>query len=401
MNRHRLVISGGGYAGVTLAHLLHRRRLTQHLDVTLVSRHPYQVLLTELPEVLRRAVNPDHVCLPYRDILRDTCVKAVEGAVDRVDFAAKEIFLVGRDRLLYDYLVLAMGSQPALPPIPGLARFGLPLWAREDAERLLVHLEEAFRQARIAADPAPWISVVVGGGGFTGVEIVGELVELCKALARSTGLASLPALTLVHTGPRILPGFDPLLVTAAEQTLQRAGVEILTRSRVVSVGEDHVRLDGGRTLVARTFVWTGGVRANEQMSTWGLTTGPGGRVMVTPYLESVDHPNVFVIGDASLIMEPNGRPVPTTAQLAVQQAATLADVLRARITGGIRPEPFRPRVAGVAASVGPHYAVVRLGPLRLRGRLAQWIKRGALWRYLWDLGAWRWILRDAVHRRVD
>ncbi len=168
MNRHRLVISGGGYAGVTLAHLLHRRRLTQHLDVTLVSRHPYQVLLTELPEVLRRAVNPDHVCLPYRDILRDTCVKAVEGAVDRVDFAAKEIFLVGRDRLLYDYLVLAMGSQPALPPIPGLARFGLPLWAREDAERLLVHLEEAFRQARTAADSAPWISVVVGEADLRG-----------------------------------------------------------------------------------------------------------------------------------------------------------------------------------------------------------------------------------------
>lgn len=399
MNRQRLVICGGGYAGVTLAHLLHRSRLTQHLDVTLVSRHPYQVLLTELPEVLRPAVNPDHVCLPYRDILFGASVEVVEGAVDRVDFAAKEIFLAGRDRLPYDYLVLAMGSQPTLPPIPGLARFGLPLWTREDAERLLAHLAEAFRLACTAADPIPWISVVVGGGGFTGVEIAGELAELGKALARSAGLADSPSLALVHSGPRILPGFDPVLVTAAEQILQRAGVRILTRSRVVSVEVDQVRLDGGRTLVARTFVWTGGVRANEQMSAWGLTTGPGGRVMVTPYLESVDHPNVFVIGDASLIMEPNGRPLPTTAQLAVQQAATLADVVIARIIGGIRPEPFRPRMGGVAASVGPHYAVARLGPLRLRGRLAQWIKRGALWRYLWDLRAWRWILRD-VGRRV-
>jgi len=400
MNGHRLVISGGGYAGVTLAHLLHRRLLTQRFEVTLVSRHPYQVLLTELPEVLRRAVNPDHVCLPYRDILLGTNVKVVEGAVDRVDFAVKQVFLAGRGGLPYDYLVLALGSQPALPPIPGLARFGLPLWSREDAERLLVHLEETFRRARAAADPAPWVSVVVGGGGFTGVEIGGELAELCKALAQSAELASFPTLTLVHSGPRILPGFDPPLVTAAEHALQRAGVRILTRSRIVSVEVDQVRLDSERTLASRTFVWTGGVRANEQMSAWGLTTGPGGRVLVTPYLESVDHPNVFVIGDASLIIEPNGRPVPTTAQLAVQQAATLADVLRARITSGIRPEPFRPRVGGVAASVGPHYAVARLGPLRLRGRLAQWIKRGALWRYLWDLRAWRWILRDLVRQRV-
>jgi NADH dehydrogenase len=400
MTRQRLVISGGGYAGVTLAHLLRRRRLTDRLDVTLVSAHPYQVLLTELLDVLQRRVKPDHICLPYRELFGGIVVHVVEGVVEGVDFAAKEIFVAGVDRLRYDYLVIAMGSQPALPPIPGLHTFGFPLWSREDAERLTAHLEHVLRQARDEADPIPWTSVIVGGGGFTGVEIAGELVELCGVLARSLQLAGSPSVTIVHSGPRILPGFDPSLVTAAERRLQGSGVQILTQSRVVAVELDQVKLDGGRILRARTFVWTGGVRVNERLSTWRLTSGPGGRVMVTPYLESVDHPNVFVIGDASLIMEPDGRPVPTTAQLAVQQAVTLANVLEARLRGGIRPQPFRPRPVAVAASVGPHYAVARVGPVRLKGRPAQWLKRGALWRYLWNLQAWRRILDDAFRWRV-
>jgi len=147
-------------------------------------------------------------------------------------------------------------------------------------------------------------------------------------------------------------------------------------------------------------VWTGGVRVNERLGTWGLTTGAGGRVMVTPYLESVDHPNAFIIGDASLIVEPDGRPVPTAAQLAVFQAQTLVEVLRGRLAGGGRPGPFRFRPIAVAVSVGPRYAVSRAGPLRLRGLPAQWMKRLAHWRYLWTLQAWRRILADARRRRL-
>ena len=365
----RVAILGGGFGGLNAAKALR----DAPVRVTLVDRRNHHLFQPLLYQVATAALNPADIAMPIRRVLRrQRNAEVILGDVTAVDVPGKRVVLA--DGIVpYDFLVVATGATHAY--------FGHPEWEKdapglktlEDAvgirRRVLLAYEAAERDD--AARREEWLTFVVVGGGPTGVELAGALVEIARhVLARDfRRIDSRTArVVLIEAGPRILPAYAPELSEKAAARLRRMGCEVLLGAPVRSVDAEGV-VAGGRRIRSRCVIWAAGVAPSPIARSLGAPLDRLGRVEVGPDLSIPGAPEVFVIGDLASVDDGHGGRLPGLAQPAIQGGRHAARQIVRTLQGEPR-EPFRYRDKGTLATIGRHSAVAQIGRIRSVGFLA-------------------------------
>lgn len=275
MDKKNIVIIGAGYAGVHAAKKLAKKyKKDDSVSITLIDRHSYHTMMTELHEVAAHRVEPDAIQFDLRRLFNRTKVKLVTDNVKHVDYQSK-LVTTEHGQFSFDYLILGMGGEPNDFGTPGVQENGFTLWSWEDAVRLREHIEKIVRKAASVHDEATrkaMLTFTVCGSGFTGIEMVGELIEWKERLAKDYKLdAEDITLYVVEAAPTILNMLERRDADKAESYMVKQGVKILKSSPIVEVKEDAIVLKSGEELPTYTLIWTAGVRANSDTKDYGMS----------------------------------------------------------------------------------------------------------------------------------
>jgi len=380
----QIVVAGAGYAGLHVAlRLTAKLRSDPEMGLALVDRHDYHQVITELPRVAGGTRAADAVRIPVQDMLAER-VRFVQTEITGFDLVGRRL-LTGAGPIGWRRLVLALGSRPNDFAIPGLAQRALSVYSADDAERVWAEVSNALTSAAAETDPEGQrrlATVVVGGGGATGVELAGELAEILPEAATSHGLApERPAVRLIEAGPTILAGSSPQLIDKATRILSDLRVQVRTNAAIAAATEEGLRLTDGQLVEGGVFVWAGGVKAPELVADSGLPTGHNGRVKVDRYLRVLDHPDIYAAGDLASVTDPcTGHVLPPLAQVALEEGETVARNLDAELSG--KPlEAFTFHDKGFVVSVGTRRGVADIAGLTTGGRLAHLLKDAIEWEY--------------------
>ena len=373
MTKARVVIIGGGFAGLTAA----RGLRNADVDITLVDRTNHHLFQPLLYQVATAVLAPSDITSPIRWLLRkNTNTTVLMAEVDAID---PEKQLVHADKgavtLPYDYLVIASGARHAYfghdewePMAPGLKSLEDALKVRH---RFLIAFEEAEKAA--PADRESWLRFVVIGGGPTGVELAGILPDIAHHSMLDDFRNFDPRDTkimLLEGGPRLLTAFEPDLAARALKDLQGLGVEVHLNAIVTRVEKDAVYV-GDLRIPTRTVLWAAGNQASPLARTLDAPLDRAGRVLVAPDLSVPGHPHIFVTGDLAAINQDNGQLVPAVAPAANQMGKLAAKNVK-RMLAELPTLNFKYRDKGNLATIGRYRAIAEIGPLKLRGQIAWW-----------------------------
>ena len=369
-----IVVIGAGYAGVLatkkLEKKLRKKKLADETQITLIDKHPYHTMLTELHEVAACRVGEESVKMNLDQIFAGRKVNVVLDTVTKVDFENNKV--QGKNNVYdYDYLVVAAGSKPTYFGVEGAEENSYTLWSYDDAVKLRDRIHDCFRMAADETDEAKrkeLLSFYVVGAGFTGVEMVGELVEYTPILCKRFNIKR-EDVTIVDVDglSRPVPILPEKLSNKVDKRLRKMGVDVVMNASVVGVGKNFIKLKKNDEItehVAGTVIWTAGIESSEITSDIAkeVTSGGRGRIQVDEHLRSVDHENVYVIGDNMLYTAPGEeRPVPQMVENAEHSAATVAKNILADITKQGEMEAYNPKFHGVMVCVGGRYGVARGG----------------------------------------
>ena len=386
---YRVVIVGGGFAGLYTAMELDRR-LGHHrsVEIVVLDRRNYFLFPPLLPSVATGAIETRQVTYPFRRIFEATNVVFRKETVESIDVQDRIVHTRAdvdeqssalHRELRYDALVLAPGSDTQTFRTPGVAEHAFFMRELGDAVSVRNHIIDCFELAAQEVSPerrTGLLRFVVVGGGPTGVELMAEIRDLVEHVLFVRYPEVNPAevdLVLVQSAPQLLPGWHPTVVQRAHDQLRSLDIRVLTGRKVLSVSEFSVTLDGGETLPGRTTVWCAGVKPAGLLGAVDLPKHPSGRIPVGEDLRVPGHPTVFVLGDASLAQH-EGKPLPPLGQVAFQQGTHTGKNL-ARMIRGEPLAPFRYFNYGSLVSVGEHFAAVDLLGVRMSGVLAWFIWR--------------------------
>ena len=382
--KKRIVILGGGFGGVYAAiHL--EKLLARHsaVEVSLVSRDNFFLFTPMLHEVAASDLEITNIVNPLRKLLRK--VEVLVGNVNEIDLQNKQV-LISRgyrnhsQQLNYDHLVIALGSITNFYDIPGLAELAVPMKSLRDAVQLraqiIRHLEEANWECNVA-DRQSFLTFVVAGGGFAGVETVAAINDFVRdALPFYPNLSEdMLRVVLVHSGPVILPELGESLGRHAQKVLARRGVEIRFNTRVKSVTESEVFLTKGVQISSRTLVWTAGTVPGPLISSLPCAKERG-RIIVNQFLRVPNWRNVWAVGDCALVPDVRrpGQFHPPTAQHAMREGKVVAHNIAAALSGR-PPKSFSFKTIGLLASIGRRAGVARIFGFNFSGFLAWWMWR--------------------------
>ncbi|MEI9887622.1 MAG: NAD(P)/FAD-dependent oxidoreductase [Rhizomicrobium sp.] len=364
----RVVIVGGGFGGIAAAKALARAPV----HVTLIDRRNHHLFQPLLYQVATAGLSPAQIAAPIRVILRhQQNANVLLGEVVDVDMNRREVVLSDA-RLGFDFLVLATGARHSYFGHPDWETFAPGLKSIEDAleirRRILLAFEKAERDEDADARKALLTFVVIGGGP-TGVELAGKIVEIARHALRKDFRKINPAnaeVILVEAGERLLPMFPRELSTDAKARLERLGVTVRLGQAVTNCDADGAVV-GGKRMAARTIIWAAGVAASPAARWLGAPADRAGRTIVDGALSVPGHDNVFVIGDTASVKNPNGAVVPGLAAAAKQQGAYVAGVIKASVSASSRPKPFVYANLGNLATIGRNAAVIDFGKVKLTG----------------------------------
>lgn len=363
----KIVILGGGYGGVLTAKKLAKKfKNNKEIEIKLIDRNPYHTLLTELHEVAANRAPEDSIKIDLKKIFAGLKVDVVLDEVTNIDFKTKKL-TSEKATYAYDYLVIGTGSKPTFFGIPGAEENTLSFWSYDDAVVLKRQIRDMYTKAAKEKNVAvrrSMLTFVVVGAGFTGVELIGEMAEnrdeLCKEFFIDP---SEVRLIVADMAPKVLPILPDKLIQKAEARLRKLNVEIVTSAKITEVGKGSVALGEKNIVDAHTVVWTAGVEGSELVGTLGDNVQQQGRkrIVTNENLESVDHKNVYVVGD-NIFFIPEGetRPVPQMVENAEQAAPVIANNIAADINGTAK-KAYKPGFHGTMVSIGSRYGVANVG----------------------------------------
>ena len=382
MSKHILIL-GGGYGGLLSALTARKHLNANEAQITLINRYPTHQIITELHRLAGGTIKEGAVALPLNKLLKGKNVNLVVDTVSEIKPDDKKVLTTSGTSYTYDALVVALGSETAFFGIPGLQENSFTLKSAEEANRIRTHVLarlDAYKQSGDKKDA----TIVVGGGGLTGIELVGEFVDKLPEICKEKGIDFDDIkLYVVEAGPNILPIFPQELIDRAVASLEKRGVEVITGVAITEATKDTVALKDGRVLESNTIIWTGGVQGHPVVANSGIEVNRG-RASVTDFLQSTSHPEVFLAGDCAVVIPGEGaRPYPPTAQLAWQMGETVGANLAVFFKGG-KMEKFEPVFSGTLGSLGRKDAVGTIGGngTRLKGTAATLMKEASNIRYL-------------------
>ncbi len=378
-DRHRIVIVGGGFGGLTAARALARLPV----EVTLVDRRNFHLFQPLLYQVATGALSPANIAAPIRSLVKhETNIRVLLGEAVSVD-ATRRILVLSDGELPYDTLVVAAGVRHHYFGNEEWETLAPGLKTVEDATEIRRRILLAFEMAERESDPVrrrALLSFVVVGGGPTGVELAGALSEIARHTLRGDFRAIDPSearVFLFEAAERILPTYAPDLAAKAARALTRLGVAVRTSALVTGLSDASVTIrqrGSEETFPARTVLWAAGIKGSPLGAALASSAGAEldrvGRVLVGRDLALPSRPDIFVIGDLAALQDARGRPLPGVAQVAMQQGRYVARVVRARLSGVPPPPPFRYVDFGSMATIGRRAAVADLKIVRISGTIA-------------------------------
>jgi NADH dehydrogenase len=373
----RVLILGGGFAGVGAAKKLHKAPA----EVVLVDQHDYHTFQPLLYQLATGLLDPSGVGHSLRDLVHgQDNVTVHKTGVTGIDLDARTVSFAELEPLAYDYLVLALGAEVNFFGTDGAADHAFPMYTLTDALRLKEHVldrwEAADKDPSLVEDGA--LNVVVVGGGPTGVETAGALAELYRGdFARD--YRNLPhdqaRIVLVEAGDDVFSMFKPNLRAYTRDALEKRTVEVKTGEAVAAVAPTRVTLKSGEILPAHTLVWGAGLQGNALVRSLGLELTRGNRIGVGPDLTVPGHPEVYAVGDIAAISDPRTPNVlPQLGSVALQSGEHAGEAIARRIAGK-EAKPFSYRDKGTMATIGRGAAVVQM----LGGRTMKGFKAQAAW----------------------
>lgn len=374
MPKKNIVVIGAGYAGISATRKLAKRfKKDPDINITLIDRHSYHTMMTELHEVAGGRVEPEAVQYDLRRLLnRKKNVDLVTDNVTNVDHD-KKIVTTENGSYAYDYLVLGMGGEPNDFGTPGVKEHGFTLWSMEDAVRLRHHIENTVQKAALVRDPQKrkaMLTFAVCGSGFTGIEMVGELLEWKNRLAKDNKIdADEISLIVVEAAPTILNMLDRKDADKAEKYMVKKGIKILKNAPIVEVKDNSITLKSGESIPTHTLIWTAGVQANSDTAEYGMEAARAGRLVANEYMEAKGLENVYVIGDLVYFEEEEGKPTPQIVEAAEQTGHTAAANIIAEITGKEK-HAYKGAYHGFMVSIGGRYGVASVMGLHMSGFFA-------------------------------
>ena len=381
MSKH-IVVLGAGYGGLLSALTVRKYMGREDAEVTVINKYPTHQIITELHRLAAGNVAEERIAMPLEKILKGKDITLKIAEVESFDVAEKRVKLSDGTSMSYDALVVGLGSKTAYFGIPGLEENSLVLKSAEDARMINRHIENCIKKYAQNKNEAD-ATILIGGGGLTGVELVGEIADTIPGVAKRYGVDPKELkIKLVEAGPKIMPMLPDHLIERATKSLENRGVQFLTGLPVTKVEGNQISLKDGQVITANTFVWTGGVQGNPLVGESGLEVNRG-RASVNEYLQSVSHDDVFVVGDSAVYIGENGRPHPPTAQIAWQMGELVGYNLFAYL--GQKPmETFAPVNSGTLASLGRKDAVATIGAnsTPLSGLPAKAMKEASNVRYM-------------------
>ncbi|MBD8032944.1 MULTISPECIES: NAD(P)/FAD-dependent oxidoreductase [Solibacillus] len=384
-----IVILGAGFAGVLAAQTARKFLTTNEARITVVNQFPTHQIITELHRLAGGTIKEGAVSLSLEKIFKGLDINLEIAKVNSFNVDNKEVALSNGKTLQYDTLVVALGSQTGFFGIPGLEENSFVLKSVDEANAIREHIEARIKAYAKTKDEAD-ATIVIGGGGLTGVELVGEIVDHFPKVAEKYGVKFEDLkIKLVEAGPKILPVFPDNLIERATTSLQKRGVEFITSTPVTGVEGNVIQLKDREPIVANTLVWTGGVAPLPIVGESGLAADRG-KATINDFLQSTSHPEVFVIGDASAhIPNPGDRPTyAPTAQVAWQQGEVAGYNIFAQIKGADLKE-FKFTNSGTLGSLGRKDGIATIGAnnTQLVGLPASLMKEASNVRYMTHIKA--------------
>ncbi|HLR42035.1 MAG TPA: NAD(P)/FAD-dependent oxidoreductase [Pseudogracilibacillus sp.] len=399
-SKPKIVVLGAGYAGLKTTRELTKMLSPEEADIVLVNKHNYHYESTWLHEVAAGTINPNQARFMISDVISPNRVRLIYDLVEKVDTEEQRVILENGE-LTYDYLVIALGFESNTFGIKGMEENAHAIVDIDSSRLIREHIELKFAQYnndenRKDSD----LTILVGGAGFTGIELVGELAEKVPQLCKKYDIDRRKARIInVEAMPSILPMFDKDLVEYAKQSLADRGVEFRLGTAINEctedgfiVGEDNEKIEAG------TIVWTGGVTGSSVLGKSGFELNRG-KVTVDGDLRAPGHDNVFILGDCAWVMdEEAGRPFPPTAQAAMQHADVCANNVKALLTGGPL-ETFVFNDRGTVASLGVTDGIGTVfNGTPLKGKAAASMKKVVDNRSIFLLGGTKILLKKGKYR---
>lgn len=372
-SRHRVVIIGGGFGGLSAIEALRGA----DVDITLIDRRNHHLFQPLLYQVATSALSPSEIAWPIRSLTRRrpevTTLLATVVGIDRV---ANTVALDDGGVVPFDSLIIATGARHGYFGHDDWEPFAPGLKTLEDATAIRRQLLLSFEKAERESDPdgrRALLTFVIIGGGATGVEMAGAIVELARLTLKDDFRSIRPEqarVLLIEAGPRVLPAFREGLSAYALKALERLGVEVSLNVPVTDVQEGEVRY-GDKVVRAGAILWAAGVLASPAAKWLGADADRAGRLKVEPDLTVPGSPNIFAVGDTVAVNANKGKPVPGIGDAAKQGGRYAAEVIRARLEGRTLP-PFEYRHLGDIATIGRSAAVIDFGWLQLTGWVGWW-----------------------------
>jgi NADH:quinone reductase (non-electrogenic) len=389
--KQRILILGGGFAGVAAARRLEQRfRRSADVEIVLASQDNFVVMTPLLFEVFSGTLDIRSCSLPVRAFLRST--RFVEATVESIDLVGRSVRLKSPGRrveLAYDQLVIALGGKTNRDMIPGAAH-AFTFKTLADALLLRNHVIERFERADVESDPqrkSELLTFVIIGGGLVGVELLGELTAFVDGILPFYQHVdrSEVRFVLLQGADRIMPEIDPALAAYGSQALAtRRGVELRTNTRVLAIEPRRVHL-AEESIAADTIVLAAGAGPNPVVVNLTVEKDQRGCIVVESTMRCRSHEEVWALGDCASIPGPNGKPYPSLAQHALREARALADNIF-NVLNGRLPKPFIYNTLGMMGALGRNSGFGQFLGVRLHGFPAWFIRRMY---YLLQMPGWR------------
>jgi NADH dehydrogenase len=413
----RVVIVGGGFGGVQCARTLRRRLSAEACDIVLFNRENHMVFHPLLPEVAGASLNPDAVAAPLRQMLHG--VRCRTETVRAIDLARRVVEFDAHDghtgTLSYDHLVIGCGRSVNLGSVPGMSDHAFPLKTVGDAMALRAHVIQQLENAEVCSDAVQrrwYLSFIVVGGGFSGVEVAGEINDLVRHSRRFYPNISPDdiSVTLIHSGEHILPELSLDLRTFAEDEMRKAGISIELNARVSAATTHGVWLKDDRQFRGATTVCTVGTGVPLLVERLD-TPKERGALLTQPDLRLAGSEHAWAIGDCARVVNAHdGGVCPPTGQFAERQGRQVAENI-VRLMSGRMTRPFSYKPLGVFCAIGGRNAVAEILGRRISGFFAWFLWRSVYllklpsWSRRVKVGAdWAWDLlfsRDLVNLKAD
>ena len=375
--RPRIVIVGGGFAGIAAAKALR----DCDAEVTVIDRRNHHIFQPLLYQVATSVLASADVAAPIRQLAaRQRNVSVMLAEVVAVDPRSKtidaEVPGLGLRKLGFDYLIVAAGTQSSYFGHNDFAQYAPCLKTLTDAETIRTKILSAYELAESTDgtdERERHMTFVLVGAGPTGVELAASIAQMTTTTLRSNFRRIDPARTsiiLLDGANRVLPTFAESSSEKASKRLAKLGVKVITGAMVEHIDDQGV-IVGGKRIESGTVLWTAGVSPSPLVKMLGVATDRAGRACVGPLLSVAADDRIFVVGDTATLVQ-NGRPLPGVAQVAIQQGRYVGRLIARELTGRARPPPFRYFDKGNMAVIGKNFAIMESGRLRLAG-LSAWL----------------------------